>query len=128
MSYAASNEIKSVGVACANAAFAMNNKNAGGQPPATSTALLAERYLFYITTKGVLSRYNYTRTHVLSVLVGVAILRTVQPSSAGCCLLGFAQIWKAVNFGKKANAKKPVGSKQPASTRKSASQKKPAKQ
>ena len=128
MSYAASNEIESVGVACANAAFAMNNKNAGGQPPATSTALLAERYLFYITTKGVLSRYNYTRTHVLSVLVGVAILRTVQPSSAGCCLLGFAQIWKAVNFGKKANAMKPVGSKQPASTRKSASLKKPAKQ
>ena len=41
------------------------NKNAGGNPPATSTALLAERYLVYTTTQGVLSSHNYTRTHVL---------------------------------------------------------------
>ncbi len=112
------------------------NKNAGGQPPATSTALLAERYLFYITTKGVLSRYDYTRTHVLSVLVVGAILRTVQPSSAGRCSLGFDQIWKAVLLcvreigfeepAHHANAKRPAGSKRPASMKKSASQKKPA--
>ena len=87
---------------CVSWRFVGCDKNAGGQPPATSTALLAERYLFYITTKGVLSRYNYTRTCVLSVLVGVAILRTVQPSSADRCSLGFTQIWKAVNLGKEA--------------------------
>ena len=43
----------------------LKNKNAGGNPPALGGRPFREDQLLYTTTQGVLSRYNYTRTHVL---------------------------------------------------------------
>lgn len=49
--------------------FAPDIKNAEGNPSALGQASIAERYLLYTTIQGVLSKHNYTRTHVLKHLV-----------------------------------------------------------
>ena len=47
----------------------LKNENAGGNPPALGGRPFREDQLIYTTTQGVLSRCNYTRTHVLKHLV-----------------------------------------------------------